>query len=313
MQQFNTGNIFNLNENDRTSASKIFLSIIIVSYNCKSYLKSCLDSIISYKPGTVSFEIIIVDNNSTDGSARMIEEEFLKYPFLKLIKNKENKGFSYANNIAIKNSYSDYLLLLNSDTQVSEGSIEKLLKFFDDRKKDGELVGAAGPKIINSDGSIQLSCRRFPSLFSAGIYTILSKIKPDNRFSKNYKLENSDRSRPFTVDWVSGSAVMISRDAINHCGYFDERFFMYVEDVDLCYRFWQKGFKVYYCPYSEVLHHIGKSIQDKPLRSQIMMQKSALIFFIKRYRKGPGILLIPLVLAVLGFRIIVTWLQNIRK
>jgi GT2 family glycosyltransferase len=288
------------------------LSVIIVSFNSRNYLKNCIDSIIKFPPslGENEFEVIIVDNNSNDGSVDFIEKNYSQYSFIRLIKNEANMGFSHANNLAIKNSNSGYYLLLNSDTEVYENSISGLIEFFEISKREGKKIGVVGPKIINPDGSLQLSCRRFPSFINAAFYTILAGIKPDNRFSRRYKLADADRSRPFEVDWVSGSAMMISGDAIRQIGLFDENYFMYVEDVDICYRMWQSGFKVYYYPLVKILHHIGGSGISDLMLPQIRMQKSVLYFYIKTYKKSWKIILIPLVFPVLGFRILITYLKN---
>jgi len=291
------------------------LSIIIVSYNSEDYLKNCIESIIKFPPDLREneYEVIIVDNNSTDGSAAMIEKNYLKYGFIKLFKNDVNKGFSHANNLAIKNSNSRYYLLLNSDTEVYKDSINGLVGFFEKLKKENINIGIAGPQIINSDGTIQLSCRRFPSFVNAAFYTLLAGIKPDNRFSRRYKLVDVDRSMPFEVDWVSGSAMMISGGAIKHTGMFDENYFMYVEDVDLCYRMWRSQYKVYYYPHVKILHHIGGSTENDLMLSQVRMQKSVLYFYIKTYKKSWKIILIPFVFPVLGFRILITYLKNNNK
>lgn len=288
------------------------ISIIIVSFNSRDYLKNCMDSIIRFPPdlGENEYEVIIVDNNSSDGSASFIEKNYLKHSFVRLIKNDKNMGFSHANNLAIKNSNSRYYFLLNSDTEVYENSIGGLIDFFETSAKKQINIGVAGPKIINSDGSLQLSCRRFPSFINAAFYTILAGIKPDNRFSRRYKLADADRSRPFEVDWVSGSAMMISGDAIKQTGMFDENYFMYVEDVDICYRMWRSGFKVYYYPLVKILHHIGGSGVSDLMLPQIRMQKSVLYFYIKTYKKSWKIILIPLVFPILGFRILITYLKN---
>jgi GT2 family glycosyltransferase len=292
--------------------SRKTLSVIIVSYNSRDYLKNCIDSIIKFSPllGENEFEVIIVDNDSTDDSSGFIEKNYLQYSFIRLIKNEANMGFSHANNLAIKNSNSKYYFLLNSDTEVYENSISGLIDFFEISAKNGIDIGVTGPKIINPDGSLQLSCRRFPSFINAAFYTILAGIKPDNRFSRRYKLADADRSRPFEVDWVSGSAMMISGDAVRQIGLFDENYFMYVEDVDICYRMWNNGFKVYYYPLVKILHHIGGSGANDSMLPQIRMQKSVLYFYIKTYKKSWKIILIPLVFPVLGFRILITYLKN---
>lgn len=302
------------------------VSIVIVSFNSKEYLKNCIDSLIKYPPNLSKgeYEIIIIDNNSTDGSVKLIEDNYLNYGFIKLIKNNSNKGFAYASNQGIKESNSKYILLLNSDTEVFEGTINGLINFMENpgdyliskesnnsfSNNNGKKIGIVGPKIINSDGSIQLSCRRFPSILNAAAHNILSVISPNNKFSRYYKLADIDKNFPFKVDWISGSAMFILREALNKIGLFDENYFMYVEDVDLCYRMWQSGYKVYYYPGVSVLHHIGKSGKENPVKSQIMMQKSALYFYIKIYKNTWKITLLPFVLPVLGFRILATWFKS---
>lgn len=281
------------------------LSIVIVSYNSSNYLKKCIDSLLKFKP-PFDFEIIAVDNASTDGSAELIKNN---YPSVSLILNEKNLGFAAANNIAIKNSSSKYVLLINSDCEVYEKSIEKLVAFMEENI-DG---GITGPKIINADGTTQLSCRRFPSFFDAGMHAILHNIAPDNRFSRRYKLADAGRDKPFEVDWVSGSCMLIRRLALDDSGLMDENYFMYVEDTDLCFQMWKKGWKVIYCPHAEILHHIGGSTHKSELVSSVRMQKSVLYFFWKNYKKTSRVLLLPFVVIVLGIRIFLTFVKNLLK
>jgi GT2 family glycosyltransferase len=285
------------------------LSIIIVSYNSLNFLKDCLDSINKNKPST-GFEIIVVDNASSDGTVKAIRKD---YPHLKLIENARNVGFAAANNMAIKSSSSEYILLINSDCRVYANSIDRLLEFADASKD----AGIAGPRIINSDGSVQLSCRKFPSFLDAGMHSILTNIAPDNPFSRRYKLADINRDEVSKVDWVSGSCMLIRRVALIDTGLMDEKYFMYVEDTDLCYQMWKKGWKVYYFPESEILHHVGGSTKNNALSgavtSSIRMQKSVLYFFWKNYRKTLKVLLLPLLLMLLGIRIFLTFIKNLLK
>jgi GT2 family glycosyltransferase len=279
------------------------LSIIIVSYNSSSYLKDCIDSLLKYRP-LFQFEIIVVDNASTDDSVHLVEKN---YPYARLIINKRNMGFAAANNIAIRKSNSKYLLLINSDCEVYENSIQAMVSYMEDNAG----TGIVGPKIKNTDGSIQLSCRKFPSFFDAGMHTLLHNIAPDNRFSRRYKLAEIERSAPVEVDWVSGSCILIRRKSLDDTGLMDERYFMYVEDTDLCFQMWKKGWKVIYNPYSEILHHIGGSTRSGEVSSSVRMQKSALYFFWKNYKKTWRVLLLPLVLLLLGIRIFLTFIKNL--
>ena len=282
------------------------LTVSIVGYNSLNFLKECLGSI-SKNPPSLNYEIIVVDNASTDGTV-----DFLKnnYPEIKLILNTTNIGFAAANNQAIKNSDSRYIILMNSDCEVYEKSLDNLVEFMDSNSD----AGIAGPKIINSDGTVQMSCRRFPSLFDAAAHNILGDIFPDNPFSKKYKLADIPRDNTSRVDWVSGSCMIIRREALKDTGVLDERYFMYVEDVDICYRMWQKGWAVYYCPDAEIMHHIGGSAEGNgigKIKSSYRMQKSAFHFFWKNYRKSWKILLIPFIVLVLGFRVFLTVIKTI--
>lgn len=282
----------------------IRLSIIIVSYNSIDYLKNCLNSIIKNPPlPDREYKIIVVDNASVDGSRELVKNQ---YPDVRLIANPKNTGFSAANNIGIRANSSEYILLINSDCEAFENSIENLVFFMDDNKD----AGIAGPKIVNSDGSIQLSCRRFPSFFDAGMHSILEHIVPDNRFSRRYKLADIKRDKPVKVDWVSGSCMIIRRQALDDTGFLDEHFFMYVEDTDLCYQMWKKDWKVYYNPHSRILHHSGGSTRGRKTAASIMMQKSVIYFFWKNYRKTWRVILFPILPVLSGLRILLTFIKN---
>ncbi len=275
------------------------LLISIVSYNSLSYLIDCLKSIQNYPP-SCSYMVAVVDNASNDRTAEVVDRDF---GWVKLIVNQANTGFAAANNKVISSFDSEYVLLMNSDCQVYENSIDSIVNFLD----KNENAGVVGPSILNSDGTLQHSCRRFPSMFAAAAHTLLTVIYPHNPFSRRYKMADVDRSRPFEVDWVSGSAMAIRRQALGQVGLLDERFFMYVEDLDLCYRMWKKGWKVYYCPHGRVLHHIGGSSGGRSLNSTLQMQKSVMFFYIKNYRRNWRIIFIPAMVMVLGFRIFLTW------
>lgn len=286
------------------SSETFDLIISIVSYNSLRFLKECLDSIYKNPPGS-RYKVVIVDNASTDGTPGFIEKN---YPEAVLISNNKNIGFAAANNKAIKSTRSDYILLINSDCEVYGGSLDKLMKFIDENPE----IGIAGPKIIGSNGSIQLSCRNFPSFFNATAHTLLANIYPDNPFSKKYKLMDVSRDRPFKVDWVSGSAMIIRRIALADTGLLDENYFMYVEDLDICYRMWQANWKVYYMPDSEILHHTGGSGGGN-IKSSLRMQKSVFYFFWKNYKNTLKIVFIPFLLIALGFRFLLSVVKVIFK
>lgn len=288
---------------ENKKASK--LSIIIVSYNSSNLLEECLDSIFKYPCGQ-NYGIIVVDNNSTDGSQELVRK---KYPGVELITNTSNVGFAAANNMAIKSTDSDFILLLNSDCQVYGNSLDKMLGFIESITE----AAVVGPKIINSDGSIQYSCRKFPSIIDAGLHSILVNIAPDNPVSRKYKLVDISREKPFEVDWVSGSCMLVRRQALLSTGFMDENYFMYVEDIDLCFQMWKKSWKVFYYPHAEILHHVGGSTNVGKVAASVRMQKSIFYFFWKNYGKSWKILLIPLLVVVLGLRIFLTFIKNFFK
>jgi len=259
--------------------SKLDLSIIIVNYNTKDLIKACLKSIYQ-NTKAISFEIIVVDNHSKDSSVEMIEQ---KFPDVKLLKNKSNEGYSKANNQGMNISQGDYILLLNSDTEVKENALNNAVKFMNENKD----IGICGLKLLNEDGSIQLSCRTFPTFSTALFhrYSLVTRLFPDNRFSREYLLSDWDHNSVKDVDWVSGACMLIRREVIESVGLLEEKFFMYSEDVDLCYRAKVNGWRVVYYSFSEVIHYIGKSSEKKPFLSIFERHKSMYIYYKKHYSR----------------------------
>ncbi len=265
------------------------LSVIIVSWNTASELRDCILSAIS--AGGSNVEIIVVDNASSDGSAEMVACEF---PDVKLIVNKSNRGFAKASNQGIRVSGGRYILLLNPDSIVRPGAFDALIRFGDDNPD----AGIFGLKVLNTDGSIQYSCRQFPTL-AAGIFrnTILRHFFPKNPYVRDYLLAEWDHSEQRDVDWVSGAALVARRELIEDIGLLDERFFMYCEDVDLGYRAKEKGWRVSYFPGAVVVHACAKSSDQTPDRMIIEHHKSMYRFFLKHYRKDASIakrIIVPL-------------------
>ena len=211
------------------------LSIIIVNYNVKEFLQNFIHSI--YKAAqNISYEIIIVDNASDDGSVEFIKE---KFPDVKLIANQKNLGFSKANNIGLAQSKGEYLLLLNPDTIVREDTFEKMISF----SKNNPDAGLAGCKILNPDGTFQLACRRsFPGPWTSFCkVTGLSNLFPNSKLFARYNLTYLDENKTYEVDAISGSFMMFPRKIYEKIGGLDEQFFMYGEDLDFCYRIQKAG------------------------------------------------------------------------
>jgi GT2 family glycosyltransferase len=253
------------------------LSIVVVNYNVKNLLKKCLESIFKCQKD-IEFEVIVVDNNSKDHSQEMLKRDF---PQVQLIENKRNVGFSRACNQGIKRGQGRYILLLNPDTEFTPGGFKKMIDFMDSKPE----VGICGPKMVNEEGKLQFSCRSFPSYLTAisSSQSILNRIFPENFLSQKYLLKEKDHSQIGEVDWVSGSCLLAKREMFEKIGLLDERFYMYVEDVDLCYRAKKSGFSVFYFPPVTVIHHIGKSTQKKKFTMLLEHHRSMYYFYRKHH------------------------------
>ena len=229
------------------------LSIIIVNYNVKEFLLNMLDSV-QKATKTISAEIIVVDNASDDGSVESIKE---KFPSVKLIVNEKNIGFGAANNIAMLHASGKYFLLINPDTIVREDTFTKMISFFEQNPE----AGIAGCKVLNADGSLQLACRRgFPGPWTSFTKVMgLSTLFPKSRLFARYNLTYLDENKTYEVDAVSGAFMMLRKEVYDKIGGFDQEFFMYGEDLDLCYRTQQAGYKVFYVHLTEIIHYKGES------------------------------------------------------
>ncbi len=231
------------------------VTVVIVNWNTRDYLKRCLDSVFS-KNHVIPFDVIVVDNNSSDGSVEMVRNEFSQ---VTLIENQENLGFSRANNQAMRLSRSRYYLLLNSDTELRTGEpLEKLLEYLDQNPKTGILGG----RLVFPDGTLQVSGRKFISLWSL--------IKTQLFFLNSpYLLRLLPRSlpeMPFETDFVAGAFFFIRREIVEQVGAMDEAFFLFGEDMEWCFRAGKAGWKVAVLPQIEVVHHHSVSVaQDLPM------------------------------------------------
>ncbi len=271
------------------------LSIIIVNFNVKPLLNKCLNSIFNFQTG-LKFEVIVVDNHSEDQSAEMVKGCF---PNVCLIENLENLGFSSACNQGIKSSRGRYLLFLNPDTEFTAGGISEMIKFMDSNPS----IGVCGPKMVDPEGKIQFSARSFPSYLTSisSTQSMLNRFFPKNPWSGKYLLKDLDRNQKAEMDWVSGSCMLTTRGMIEKIGPLDERFFMYAEDVDFCYRAKKAGYLVYYLPECMVVHHIGKSTQRRKTEMLVEHHRSMFHFYRKHY--PPNILLMGMVFLGIWIRL----------
>jgi GT2 family glycosyltransferase len=250
------------------------LSVTICSWNTREDLRTCLQSLERLKD-EASFETIVVDNNSEDESADMVEEEF---PWVRLIRSERNLGFTGGQNLALRERKAGHALLLNSDTIVHPGALAALL----DHAAAHPDIGVVGPKLLNPDGSLQLSCRRFPNPVAALFRnTPLGRLFPNNRFTREYLMQDWSHDEPRDVDWVSGAALFARSEFIEKAGVLDPDYFMFCEDVDWCFRAWHAGFRVVYLPSAVITHAIGRSTDKAPNRMIGTFHRSMLRFYRK--------------------------------
>lgn len=255
------------------------VSIIILSWNTKKLLVQCLRSL------SLNYEIIVIDNASTDGSPEMIRKEF---PKVRLICNKENVGFAKGNNQGVEIATGDLVLFLNSDTFVKDGAIEKLVTFFN---KSDDIV-AVSPLIINENGSIQQDpCYlHFPSPMMSFFYYNRILRKLSTKFFPDLLFSITDFRNPSEIDQLSGAALMIRRELFKKVGGFDENFPLYFEDTDLSYRLRKRGYKLMVIPEAEVIH-LGRKSIDSVIKKKGMEEfyylnfNSLFLFCEKNYSK----------------------------
>lgn len=244
------------------------VSFIIVSWNAKKYLVECLSSIRDDARG-VDHEVLVVDNASTDGSQEAVKALF---PEARLIGRSTNTGFAAANNTGIRESKGRYIFLVNSDINIIPGCIWRVVRYLD--KNRG--AGLVGPRVLNADGTLQLSCRRAPSLGR----NLLAALGFES-IRKDLLYHPHDRTRE--VDVLSGCFLAARREAVEEAGLLDERFFFYAEDKDWCKRLKAAGWKIIYLPEAEVVHYGGKSSANAPLRYYIEMHRANLRYWAKHH------------------------------
>lgn len=246
------------------------LSVIIVSYNTKELLRQCLESINVIRD--TRYEVIVVDNASTDGSVDFLKGLSLRkdspYQRFKLIENKKNLGFAAANNQGIRKAKGDYILLLNSDTVLKGNSLLKLIKF----AKKHPRAGVVGCKLLNKDGSDQPSVAPFFTLPRVFLWLFTG-----DRFLY------SSPQKARQVDWVMGAALMAKKEAIKEAGLLDEKFFMYMEEVEWCYRIKKAGWQVWFYPGAKIFHLVRGSSPEGKQRAILGIYEGLIYFYQKHF------------------------------
>ena len=276
------------------------LAVVVVNYNTGAYLARCMQSIHSAADG-LALDVVVVDNASRDGSADPVEDR----GDVRVIRNRENRGFARAANQGIRETDAPFVLLLNPDAEVVGGTLRELVELARERPR----AGAIGCLVRNPDGTVQPSARRVPRMGEALVHAFLGPVLPGNPFTRRYTMAGWDRRTEREVEWVSGSAVLLRREAIDQVGPFDEGYFMYVEDVDLCTRLRRAGWKIVFSPVLQVVHQIGVSTRGQRGRMAFEHSRSIYRYFVKFRARGAGALLKPFVWAALWMR--AAWVSRV--
>ncbi len=258
------------------------VSVIIVTYRSARFIGECLTSLRERTSG-VEYETIVVDNASGDGTAEIIARE---HPRARLMARRRNAGLSAAVNEAVAASCGTHVMVVNPDARFVD-NVPGVLSAYLREHRD---VGIVAPKLINDDGSLQLSCRSFPGYTTAlfNRHSLLTRLWPSNPFSRRYLLADFDHRSERDVDWVSGAALMFPRDVFDEVDGWDAGFFMYNEDVDFCRRVHDAGYRVVYNPGVAIVHHIGGSTRWLPSRMVIERHRSMWRYYRKHLRGGPA-------------------------
>jgi GT2 family glycosyltransferase len=281
------------------------ISVVIVSYNTKTFLIACLRALYSSQGIKQPLQVIVVDNASQDGS---VEAVCASFPQVEVIAESENLGFSKANNIGLKRSNGEYILLLNPDTVVNPD----VLRIMEDYLSEHAKVGMLGCKLVTSDGKLDLACRRkFPSAWDGLCRaTGFSELFPKWRLFGGYNLRYLDENKTYPVDCINGAFMFCRREAVLEVGPMDEAFFMYAEDIDWCYRFKQSGWQVVYHPAATTLHVKGASSSTR-INSMIKeLFRSNEMFCRKHYFSRTGLVGQFVVISGLRLWMVLTLAKN---
>ncbi len=259
------------------------LSIIIVNWNVRDLLRACLESIERGR-GNLDVEVIVVDSASSDGSVAMLTADF---PWVTLVACSENVGFPKGNNLGIAKANGRYILLLNPDTVVLDNALTVMLSYLQSHPD----VGIVGAQLLNADGSVQSSRRRFPTLATAFFEsTWLESLAPAALLARYYARDLPD-DQTADVDWVTGACMMAPRTAVAAIGGLDEAYFMYSEELDWCRRFKDADWRVVYLPAAQIVHYVGKSSEQAVVARHINFQRAKLRYFRKYHsRLAAGLL-----------------------
>jgi N-acetylglucosaminyl-diphospho-decaprenol L-rhamnosyltransferase len=255
------------------------VAVVIVNYNSGDDVASAARSALE-AAGDARVEVVVVDNDSRDGSAERAEAAV---PGLRVLRNGRNAGFGSAANVGMRATQTPWVFLLNPDARITDGTLGGLLKVVADRPE----AGAIGVLTRNPDGTVYPSARRIPGYAEATMHAFVSPFRPNNRWTRDYEMLDWDRRSERSVDWVSGSSMLLRRAALDRIGLFDEDYFMYVEDVDLCTRLRGARWDVWFTPELEVTHIGGTATRGK--RSMTLEHSRSMYRYFVKHR-SPGAL-----------------------
>jgi hypothetical protein len=284
------------------------VSIIIVNWNTGNLLRQCLDSIVNGFSNNENYEVLVVDNNSRDQSIAIAEGSTQKMQFFLM---KKNLGFAKANNVGIRQSSGDYVILLNPDTKVLEGSFTSMIKFLSTHPQ----AAAVGPKLLNADLTIQPSCRRFPKLIVLALMFLkIHRFFPKIKVYADYLMQDFNYTNDQVVDQIMGACMVIPKKAFGEIGLLDEKYWIWFEEVDWCKRAANKGMTIWFSPSGEIIHHGGVSFNASfvPVRKEWRFMSSALRYTRKHLRFDAFCLLlvfVPFGLIIDGFSFFM-WFKN---
>ncbi len=280
------------------------ISVVIVNYNVKDLAENCISSVYKANDGKYEIEIFFVDNNSIDGSSEYISS---KFPHVKVISNDINTGFSKANNLALRKASGKYILILNPDTVLEEGTFEKMISF----SEKNENTGAVTSKLILANGKLDSACRRSFPTPSVAIPRILglSKLFPGSRLFGKYNLTYLDENKTYEVDAICGAFMFIPKYVLDKVGLFDEEFFMYGEDLDLCFRIKKRGYRIFYYPEVTTIHFKGESTRKTNL-SYVNNFYGAMKIFVRKNFTGASRILSLILQAGIYARLSVSYFKR---
>jgi GT2 family glycosyltransferase len=285
------------------------LSVVVVNWNGKKFVENCINSIV-LEINLKESEIIVVDNGSTDGSNELISNNF---PYVKIIQNSKNIGFAAANNQGIIESDGQYLCFINSDIILKRDCINTLLNYIESNSD----IGILAPKLIYPNHSLQISCKKLPSLWNSFCEIFgLSSLFPSVKIFSGEEMSYFDHDSIQNVNAIAGGFWMISRDSIKEVGLLDEEFFFYAEDMDWCKRFSGKNKKIVFNPNAIAIHHAGGSSSNDPIKYYILQRKARLQYWRKYHNKLSRICILIMLSLQDLFRIfiaIISYLFNLNK